>query len=132
MDSLELKTTINASASVIYKDWLTSKAHSEFTGGEAEITAEIGAEYTAWDEYITGTILELTPNQSIKMSWRTSEFAHNEEDSIVEIVLNNISDNETQLILKQTNMPEGTQQKYTDGWNEFYFEPMSEYYNNQR
>jgi activator of HSP90 ATPase len=128
MDHLTLETTLNASCSKIFNDWLNAESHEAFTGGEVEISAKEGTSYTAWDGYISGEILELTENQTIKMTWRTSEFDGSEEDSIVTLNFKKISDNKSLMTLSQTNMPSGTKQKYTDGWHEFYFEPMQNFY----
>ena len=52
-----LTTVIPASAREIYDAWLDSLAHSELTGGRAMMSGESGAEFSAWDGYITGAIL---------------------------------------------------------------------------
>ena len=51
-----LTTAIPASAQEIYDAWLDSLAHSEMTGGEADMSEEIDAEVSAWDGYITAAI----------------------------------------------------------------------------
>ena len=70
-----LTTTIPASPEEIYQAWLDSLAHSEMTGGAANMSEQIGAEVSAWDGYISGRNLELVPGERIVQSWRTSEFA---------------------------------------------------------
>ena len=49
-----LTATIPASPQEIYEAWLDSLGHSEMTGGEARMSEEIGAEVSAWDDYISG------------------------------------------------------------------------------
>ncbi len=67
-----LTTTIPASPEEIYQAWLDSLAHSEMTGGAANMSEQIGAEVSAWDGYISGRNLELVPGERIVQSWRTA------------------------------------------------------------
>ena len=48
-----LTATIPASPEEIYEAWLDSLGHSEMTGGEANMSGEVGAEVSAWDGYIS-------------------------------------------------------------------------------
>lgn len=129
MESLKLEIKLKASSNRIYTDWLSSEGHSAMTGGEAEVFNEVKSQFTAWDDYIQGQIIELIPDSTIKMTWRTVEFTKADVDSKVTVTLEKLNDSETLLTLDQVNLPEGTKQKYTDGWNQFYLEPMSDYYN---
>ncbi len=121
-----LKTRIPAKPSEVYSSWLNSETHSRMTGGEAEISAEIGASFTAWDGYIEGVNIELEPDKRIVQSWRTSEFEDNEEDSLVEILFEELNNN-TELTLIHSNLSESGEH-YKKGWEEHYFEPMIDYF----
>ncbi|MCR9171395.1 MAG: SRPBCC domain-containing protein [bacterium] len=122
-----LKTIINTTPKEVYDAWLNSESHSKMTGGEAEVTDDVGARFTAWDGYIEGTNLELEPNKRIVQSWRTSEFEENDEDSTIEILLNEV-DGKTELTLIHTQLSEDGEQ-YINGWKEHYFEPMKAFFN---
>jgi len=123
-----VKTSINASAEEIYSAWLSSNGHSEMTGGEATASDVIGDRFTAWDGYIEGKNIALEPFGRIVQSWRTSEFSDEEEDSQIEILLND-EHGITELTLIHTNLPEHGEQ-YRSGWEENYFEPMKAYFSN--
>ena len=127
-DSLSIHTEFNRSASEVYHAWLNSKSHSEFITGNASIQSKVGSEFMAWDGYITGEILELEKGRRILHTWRTVEFASEDEDSILEVVLEDLENGNCKFTLNQSNMPEGTKQKYWDGWMENYIEPMLEYF----
>jgi activator of HSP90 ATPase len=86
-----IKTTINALPEVIYNAWLSSKGHSEMTGGEANISDLTGDTFTTWDGYICGKNLLLKENKKIVQSWRTSEFEDHEPDSQIEIQLDSFA-----------------------------------------
>ena len=121
-----LITRIKASPELVYKTWLDSEGHSQMTGGEASITDQIGAEFSAWDGYIEGKNLELEPGKRMLQTWRTTEFVASEEDSILEILLKEV-DGETELPLIHTKLPAHGEQ-YRTGWENHYFEPMRAYF----
>lgn len=115
------------SAAAIYSNWLNSAGHSEMTGADAIINAKPGSSFTAWDNYISGKLLELTPNAYIKMSWRTSEFQPKQNDSVVEVFLTERSKGETLLTLRHSSLLENDDQ-YKQGWIDFYFTPMDAFF----
>ncbi len=121
-----LITKINATAEEIYLTWLNSEGHTKMTGGEATATDKVGDNFTAWDGYIEGKNLELEPFTRILQSWRTTQFHENEEDSQVEILLNEV-DGQTELTLIHSNIPESGEH-YKKGWDEHYFQPMKNYF----
>jgi activator of HSP90 ATPase len=121
-----VKATFNTTAEKIYNAWLSSEGHSDMTGGEAEITNKAGDEFSAWDEYITGKNLELTPCVRILQSWRTTEFQEDEADSLLEILLTE-GDGKTVITLNHSNLPAHGEQ-YKKGWEDHYFQPMKAYF----
>jgi uncharacterized protein YndB with AHSA1/START domain len=125
--SFTLTTTIPASPQEVYEAWLDSLAHTEMTGGEANLSGEIGAEVSAWDGYISGRNLELVPGERIVQSWRTSEFSDEHEDSIITLTLEEVEDG-TRLTLEHTNVPDEQRSYEEGGWQENYFEPMVAYF----
>jgi len=124
--SFEISTIIPADADEIYHAWLDSAGHSAMTGSPAQIKAEQGSSFEAWDGYITGTILELVPDQRILQTWRTAEFHPDEADSMLEITLEQLEDG-TKLTLRHSRLPAHGMQ-YEDGWRANYFEPMKVYF----
>src|SRR5678815_4566491 len=84
-NGFKLSAIIPAQPAEIYKAWLSTKGHTAMTGSPAKVDGKIGGKFTAWDGYIFGTTLELTPDQFIALAWRTSEFPDEAPDSLVEI-----------------------------------------------
>lgn len=118
---------IPAKASDIYETWLNSEGHTAITGSPAQVDGKAGGKFTAWDGYIFGTTLELTPNQRIIQAWRTSEFPDDALDSRVEVLFEEVSEG-TKLTLTHSDMPEDQVESYKQGWDDFYFKPMKEYF----
>ena len=121
-----LKARMNATPEQIYNAWLSSEGHTSMTGGNATTSDKIGDSFTAWDGYIGGKNIELEPNKRILQSWRTGQFEAHEEDSQIEVLLNEL-DGQTELTLNHTNVPESGEH-YIKGWDVHYFEPMKEYF----
>lgn len=118
---------IPAGASEIYDAWLNSKGHTAMTGSAAQVDGKVGGKFTAWDGYISGTTLDLTPNQRIVQAWRTTEFPDDAPDSRVEILLEEVESG-TKLTFIHSNMPEGQTESYRQGWHDFYYQPMKAYF----
>jgi uncharacterized protein YndB with AHSA1/START domain len=122
-----LTSVIPATPQQIYEAWLDSIAHSEMTGGEANMSDEVGAEVSALEGYITGSNLELVPGERIVQSWRTGEFSDEHEDSIVTVMLEPVEEG-TLLTLVHSNVPESHRSYEEGGWEAQYFEPMKVYF----
>ena len=122
-----LTTTIPVSAQEVYDAWLDSLAHSEMTGGDADMSDEINAEVSAWDGYITGRNLDLIPGERIVQSWRTTQFADEHEDSIITLTFEEAGDG-TLMSLVHSNVPDEQTSYELSGWQEYYFEPMRKYF----
>lgn len=120
------KTTIKATAKQIYKSWLSTQGHTKMTGETAYISDKIGEAFTAEDGNITGKNLHLEPYRKIVQSWRSEKFSANDDDSQIEITLNEIN-GETELTLTHTNIPESCDH-YEEAWNTHYFKPMKAYF----
>jgi len=126
-----LTAFIPASARDIYNAWLDSLAHSEMTGGQANISNEPGGAFSAWDGYISGRNLELVPGERIVQAWRTTKFDEDHEDSIVTITLEDRDDGAL-LTLSHSNVPDTHLGYEQGGWHTHYFEPMIAYFTGKR
>ncbi len=125
-NTIELRITFKISPERLYKAWLDSAEHGEMTGTSASVSAAPGAEFTAWDGYISGKNLELVEGRKIVQAWRTTDFDPNDADSRLEIRFDP-SPGGCALTLLHTDIPDG-QPDYEEGWREFYFEPMKAYF----
>ena len=127
MERIKISSRIPTYPRKLYRAWLSSKEHSNFTGGEAKINPKIGGKMSAWDGYITGKFVEFKVNKKIVQTWRSSDFRDASEDSILTITFNKI-DNGTKITLLHTNIPDGQGERYKKGCKEFYFTPMKKYF----
>jgi uncharacterized protein YndB with AHSA1/START domain len=126
-DNFEMSTIIPARPDEVFSAWLDGKKVSDFTGSLAEGDARPGSSFSAWDGYITGTNLEIDPPHRILQTWRTTEFPETDPDSTLELIFE--PDGESTLLkLRHSNIPDGQGNDYRDGWEEYYFSPLREYF----
>ena len=126
-----LTCDLPASPEAVYAAWLDSKAHSDMTGSPASAAAAVGTPYTAWDRYIWGETLELFPGRRIVQSWRTAEFADDDPDSTIVVELEP-TETGTRLTLTHSGVPDGQTGYEQSGWRDFYFVPMTRYFERAR
>jgi activator of HSP90 ATPase len=97
------------------------------TGSAAAVTPRAGCKFSAWEGYITGKTLELKPPSRILQSWRTTDFAKEEQDSLLEVLLEEVKGG-TRVTLNHSKIPSGHGAEYRKGWIDFYFKPMKAYF----
>ncbi len=115
--------TFKASPHQIYEALMDSKKHTAFTGDKATISREVGGAFQAGDGYISGTNLELIPDQKIVQSWRGSDFPEG-VTSKVTFALKPV-DGGTRLTFTHSGVPEELYDSIKSGWIEFYWEPLA-------
>ena len=117
----------NATPDEVYKAFLSSKQHSDFTGSKATCSARKGSKFTAWDGYISGRNLELIKGKKIVQEWQTSEWPEGYGPSTLKIILKKVG-GETELSFAQTNVPSSQVKEYEKGWFDSYWNPLKKYF----
>ena len=126
-DSTKTSAIIPAEPAAVYAAWMSTKGHSEMTGNPAKVTARVGSSFSAWDGYISGKTLELKKDERIVQSWRSTDFADEDPDSRLEVILEKAKGG-TRVTLLHTNIPAGHGAEYKAGWIDYYFKPMKAYF----
>jgi uncharacterized protein YndB with AHSA1/START domain len=126
-EKLRMSTILPVEPQRVYQAWLDGREHAAFTGSAAEVDARVGGRFTAWDGYIEGSNLELEPGRRIVQSWRTTEFPEASPDSRLEVLLEEVPEG-TRLTLSHGEIPDGQAEGYRQGWEDYYFSPMREYF----
>jgi activator of HSP90 ATPase len=118
--------TFKTSPHEVYEALMDSKKHAAFTGSAAKISREVGGEFMAYDGYITGKNIELVPDKKIVQSWRAVDW---EEGYFSRITFELTAVPEgTRLDFVHADVPDGTEEEFTQGWIENYWEPMKKYF----
>ncbi len=111
----------------IYDAYINPKKHSEFTGAEAKCDPIAGGEFSAWDGYIIGKILELDRARRILQEWKTTEWPEGYPPSTLELLFKAM-DEGTEVIMVHSNVPSHQSESYRQGWIDYYWNPLKEYF----
>lgn len=126
-ENISVSAVIPVEPDVLFEAWLSSDAHSAFTGSLADIDPRTGGKFSVWDGYITGNTILVDPPVKIVQHWRTTDFPEGSPDSLLTITFEKVKGG-TKLTLNQLNIPDGQGEEYKEGWSDFYFEPMQAYF----
>lgn len=129
-DSLKISVDLPVSPERVFRAWLDSYEHSQFTGSPAKIDPRVGGKYTAWNGYIRGQTIVKTPFNHIVQSWRTAEFPAGSPDTKIEITIEPTCLG-CQFTLVQTGLPDGQASQYLPGWEDYYLRPLLVYFEKQ-
>jgi activator of HSP90 ATPase len=128
LEKFKVSVKLHCTAKEVFTGWLDDSAHSGFTGGaKASTSPHEGANFTAWDGYISGTNVEIFPYKKIIQKWRTKDFASSDQDSLIELLFT-YKDDHTLVTITHSNIPEGQGELYKKGWKDHYFSYMKKYF----
>src|SRR5512147_2066629 len=119
-------TIKGATPAQVYRAYVTAREHAAFTAAPARGAAREGAEMTAFGGYIVAHHLELDPGRRIVQAWRTTEFPEDAPDSLFDLTLAAVPGG-TKLTLVHSDLPPDQAAAYTQGWKEYYWQPLQEY-----
>jgi activator of HSP90 ATPase len=117
--------TFKATPHEVYEALMDSKKHAAFTGGKASISRKVGGKIMAYDNYITGKNVELVPSNKIVQDWRAVDWPEG-YFSRVTFKFTAIQEG-TRLDFTHADVPEGTEEEFTQGWVDNYWEPMKRF-----
>lgn len=104
----------------------TKKSFTMFSGSSAKIDSVTGGTFSLFDGHIIGRILELVPNQRIVEAWRVVDWPAGVY-SIARFDLT-AEGSGTRLHFEHIGFPEGLKKHLADGWQEHYWNAMTNYY----
>ena len=116
--------TFEASAHEVYEALMDSKKHSMFTGSEVQMSRKVGTEFSVYGGDIQGINLELVPDKKIVQSWRYSDWPEGHYSKAI-FSLKEVSVG-TRLTFTQAGVPEEFYDDISQGWGDYYWEPMKE------
>ncbi|MFN0033024.1 MAG: SRPBCC domain-containing protein [Flavobacteriales bacterium] len=116
--------TVNANPTRVYDLLMDSRRHSELTGSKAEISKNVGEDFSVYDEYAHGKNIELIPAKKIVQTWRADEADWPEDHySIITFELNAVPEG-CKLTFYQREIPEALAEKFKQGWKDNYWKPL--------
>ena len=106
----------------VYDAIMDSKKHAKFTDGPATISRKVGGKFIIYGGDINGTNLELIPDRKIVQSWRYSDWPESHYSKAT--FLFKAIPAGTRLIFTQTGVPQDKYEDISQGWRDYYWEPM--------
>jgi activator of HSP90 ATPase len=122
--TIQQTVTIKATPHEVYETLMDSKKHAELVGAEARISKKVGARFSIYDGEIEGVNLELVPDKKIVQSWRYSDWPEGHYSKATFLLKE--SQSGTKLIFTQTEVPEDKYEDVSQGWHDYYWQPMKE------
>lgn len=120
--TIRQKVRFAASPHDVYELLMDAKKHSAFTGATVEISRKAGGKFTAYDDWIEGTNLELVPDKKIVQQWRGADWPAG-HFSTATFELKAVKGG-TELIFTQTDVPDQHAKDISESWKEHYWEKM--------
>ncbi len=146
MKTIKQEVHINAAPEEVYEAYTDSKKHAEITGSKVVFEKKVGGRFSAWDDGLEGENLELVSGKKIVQKWRDDTWPEGHYSTLTielfpdpspSVILSpslrsrvnsakNLSG--TRPVLTQGNVPDDKASDIDEGWHQYYWEPMKEYF----
>jgi activator of HSP90 ATPase len=113
---------IHASAHDVYEMLMDERKHALFTGGSARISRDVGGTFVTNDGYSDGTNLELIQDEKIVQTWRASDWPDDQYSTLT--ITFSPGSSGTKLSFIQTGVPSDQYEEISQGWYDYYWNPM--------
>ena len=115
---------INAEPSEVYLALTNPLTIHLWSGEEAQMSDEVGSEFSLWEGSIVGKNLEFQKDKLIRQEWY---FGDHSEKSIVTIKLHPHAQG-TSAELRHSNIPDEDYDDIVEGWDSTYFGALQDFY----
>ena len=124
--TIQLAASLPAPPERLFDMYLDPIEHAAFTGAPVTIAAQAGAPFQAFDNVLSGTILQVVPKRLIVQSWRSPHWTATDLDST--LILTFVPENDGGRIeLVHVNVADQDFAGVSQGWEKFYWSPWRAY-----
>jgi activator of HSP90 ATPase len=116
---------INAEPSDVYSAITNPYTIELWSGYPAQMSTEPGSEFSLWEGDITGKNLEFIPDKKVVQEWH---FGDQSEKSIVTITISSYRENSL-VTVEHSNIPDEEFISIAEGWEEYYFDAITNFFN---
>jgi len=116
---------INAEPSDVYSALTNPFTIEIWSGYPAQMSEEPGSDFSLWEGDITGKNLEFIRDRKVVQEWY---FGEQKEKSIVTITIQSDREN-SQVTVEHTNIPDDDFDDIAEGWREYYFGAILNFFN---
>jgi len=124
--TIQLAASLPASSDRLFDMYLDPVAHAAFTGAPVTIAPQPGAPFRAFNDILSGTILQVVPKRLIVQSWRSPHWGPTDLDST--LILSFVPEGDGGRIeLTHVNVVDNDFAGVCHGWEKFYWTPWRAY-----
>jgi activator of HSP90 ATPase len=125
MKTFKKSFKIDAEPADVYSAITNPYTISLWSGYPAVMSEEPGSEFSLWEGDITGKNLEFIKDKKIVQEWY---FGDQKEKSIVTITIN-ADRSKSHVTVEHTNIPDDEFSGIAEGWKDFYFDAINNFFN---
>lgn len=111
-----------ATAAALWALYMDSRKHSTALGSPAKMSSKVGARFSAWDGYITGTNLAVMPKRMVVQSWRASDWGAEDDDSTLILAFRDVKGG-AEVDMVHSGVPDDEADALDQGWVDNYWTP---------
>ena len=124
--TIQLAASLPAPPDRLFEMYLDPIEHAAFTSSPVTISAQPGSPFRAFNDVITGTILQVVPKRLIVQSWRSPHWGPADFDSTL-ILTFWPEENGGRIELVHVNVVDADFAGVSQGWEKFYWTPWRAY-----
>jgi activator of HSP90 ATPase len=103
---------------------MDEKIHSSLTGSEVKMSTKVNGKFTVFNGYCHGYNIELIKNRKIVQAWYFAEEGWPDDHYSICTFLLEPEGSNTKLTFTQTGIPEKNAEELSEGWKQYYWEPI--------
>lgn len=113
----------------LFATYMDSQKHAAAIGDEASIQPRTGGKFSAFGKsHLVGKILHLVPDRMVVQTWRSLQrWQKNELDSVLILTFEPTKQG-ARLNLAHTGVPDRDFDLFNQGWQERYWKPWKQYF----
>jgi activator of HSP90 ATPase len=130
MKTKTIRQTVSfkASPKEVYEMIMDAGKHSSLTGTTVKMSREVNGKFEAFDGYCHGYNIELEEGKKIAQAWHFREDGWPDDHFSICTFQFEPTEKGTKLTFSQVGVPEHKYDEIKDGWRQYYWKPMANYF----
>lgn len=120
--TLEQNYSIKAPISKVWQAFVDPEIINQWGAGPAKMDDKVGTKFSLWNNDIYGENIEVVREKKLVQNWYGGDW---EKPSVVKFTFNE-KDGETKINLVHTDLPDGEEDNFADGWKSYYVGAIKE------
>ncbi len=126
---IKANVTLPGTPQEVFEALTESRIIKRWSGQRGKVEPKIGGKAEMFDGWVKGRVLEWNPPKLLSYTWKPQDWPEKSTESIVRYTFKK-SAKGTIVALEHSGFPTDREaQSHKDGWHEFVFDPLKEYFN---